>query len=310
MPGHKEPVKVLVIAMIPDDLRKALSAEFEVLDHILEAGAPPADRPISDDCEIVVTRAVYGYPAAAADLFPNARLLLSFGAGLEQIDLGDLQRRNIKLIHTPDELTEDVADYAIGLAYAARRRIAEGDRFVRAGRWTKGRFGLSLNLSRARAGILGMGRIGQRIAEKANALGMSISYTDREQFADLPYSFEPSVADLAAASDIFFVACAGTPETEKIVNASVLDALGPDGILINTSRGSIVDEDALIAALETGRLGGAALDVFEQEPAIDPRFNQLENVVLSPHAASFTYDAREAMVARLVTGARDYAAAR
>ena len=298
--------KVLIVASIPDDLRNALAEEFAVTEYNIETGASLSPESGLAGHEVVVTRAVYGLPPAAADQLPDARLLLSFGAGLERIDRADLQRRNIELVHTPDELTEDVADYAIGLAYAARRRIAEADRFVRAGRWRGERFGVSYNLSHARAGILGMGKIGRRIADKAQALGMSVSYTARQPLADLPFRYEPTVKALATASDILFIACAGTAETDRIVDAEVLAALGPTGYLINPARGSVIDEQALIAALEARQIGGAALDVFANEPDIDPRLLALENVVLSPHAASFTHDAREAMVARLMAGARAY----
>lgn len=298
--------ELLVIGLIPDDFRAALSAEYSLIDHILEGPNAVDIATLPRGHGVIVTRAMCGVPPAVMDMLPETRLVVSLGAGLEKIDVAGLDRRGIKLVHTPDDLTEDVADFAIGLAYAARRRIAEGDRFVRGGRWGRERLPFARNLSRARAGVIGMGRIGRRIAEKATALGMPVRYTSPTVRAGLPYGHDHAVAALAAASDVLFVACAGSPETTKLVDADVLAALGPGGILVNIARGSVVDEQALIAALESGTLGGAALDVYENEPAIDPRLMALENVVLSPHAASFTLEAREAMIGRLLGGVRAY----
>ena len=306
MPNTRVRPELLVIGLIPDDFRAALSAEYSLIDHILEGPNAADIATLPQEHAVVVTRAMCGVPSAAMDILLETRLVVSLGAGLDKIDVAGLDRRGIKLVHTPDDLTEDVADFAIGLAYAARRRIVEGDRFVRAGRWGRDRLPFARNLSRARAGVIGMGRIGRRIAEKASALGMSVRYTSPAVRAGFPYGHEHTVAALAAVSDILFVACAGTPETEKLVDGDVLAALGPGGILVNIARGSVVDEQALVAALESGALGGAALDVFENEPTIDPRLAALENVVLSPHAASFTLEAREAMIDRLLGGVRAY----
>jgi hydroxypyruvate reductase len=305
MPISARP-RLLVIAQLPEDFRLALAANYELVDHVLEGASRDSLETLPRGHEVIVTRAMFGVPADVLRALPDARLILSLGAGLEQIDIAELRRRGIALSHTPDELTEDVADFAIGLAYAARRRIVEGDRFVRMGRWTSERFPTARNLSRARAGVIGMGRIGRCIADKGALLGMSVRYTARAPRAGVPYEFESDVGDLAAASDILFVACEGTAETKGLVDGKVLAALGPDGILVNIARGSVVDEAALIRALECGTLGGAALDVFANEPNIDSRLLELENIVLSPHAASFTQEAREQMFQRLVGAADAY----
>lgn len=292
--------ELLVIGFIPDDLRLALQKSYDLADHPLEGPRrlPPEELPRGH--EVIVTRAMYGIPLEVLNRLSDARLVVSLGAGLEKIDTAELDRRRIALVHTPDELTEDVADFAIGLAYAARRRIVEGDRFVRERRWHRERMGFARNLSRADAGVIGVGRIGRRIAGKAAALGMTVRYSARTPRPELPYEYLPEARELAAASDILFVACAGTRETDKLIDLGVLTALGPQGILVNIARGSVVDEEALISALEEGGLAGAALDVFENEPDINPRLIALDNVVLSPHAASFTLEARAAMLDRLV----------
>jgi lactate dehydrogenase-like 2-hydroxyacid dehydrogenase len=264
---------------------------------------PARDAP--RDARVVVTRPVLGAPPEIMDL-PDLELIISFGVGTDKLDLEKAKQRGITVAITPDELTEDVADFAIGLLYAAQRRIAEGDRFVRAGKWTGARRpGTSRRVSSRAVGIVGMGKIGSRIAEKARALGMTVRYHGRAAKPGVP-GYVDSAVDLARQSDVLILACAASPETHHIVDAAVIEALGPQGLIVNIARGSVIDEEAMIAALESGRIAGAALDVFENEPAIDPRFLTLETVVLSAHAASATEETRAAMVGRLVTAARNH----
>jgi hydroxypyruvate reductase len=193
-------------------------------------------------------------------------------------------------------LTEDVADLAVGLMIAASRRICAADRFVRAGRWPNGHMGLSASVHGKHLGIFGLGHIGRAVAHRAEAFGMPIAYTERHPAEDCAYRFVPDLATLAKGSDFLILAASATAETHNIVNRPVLDALEPAGILINVSRGSLVDEDALMAALAEGRLGGVA-----HEPNVPEALWSMDNVVLLPHQASATIETRRAM-ADLVLG--------
>jgi lactate dehydrogenase-like 2-hydroxyacid dehydrogenase len=191
-------------------------------------------------------------------------------------------------------LTDDVADLALGLMLMTSRRLAQADLFVRAGRWLQEKFPVSGKVSGKRLGILGLGRIGRAIAARAEGFGMEILYTDRAKM-DAPYRFLPDLVSLARESDFLMVASSAGPDAKHLVNAAVLEALGPDGILINIARGSVVDEVALIAALEAGKVGGAGLDVFEHEPAVPPALFGRDDVVLLPHIASSTRETRSDM---------------
>ena len=287
---------LLVLAALPKDLRDALAAEYDLVDH-----------PAAMEARIAVTTGMKGADAALMAALPSLRLIASQGVGLDRIDLPAAHARGIAVSHTPDELTEDVADFAIGLMYAAARRIPEADRFVRAGRWMGGRMAPGSSLHGKRAGIVGLGRIGAAIARRAAGIGMEVTWTGPRPKPEAPWPYKPDVAALAAWSDVLILAMPGGPETDGLVDAAALAALGPRGILVNIARGSVVDEAALLEALENGRLLGAGLDVFATEPALDPRFPLLENAVLAPHYASLTQETRGRIVARML---RDIAAFR
>lgn len=274
---------VLVVAPIPPELERRLSERFD-LDRAMEPPDPGH--------RVVVTTSVAGADAALMRSLPNLELIACNGAGLEQIDVAEAERRGIVVCNTPDAVTEDTADFALGLMYATSRRLAEGDRFVRAGRWGRERMSPSRRLYSRRLGIVGLGRIGSAIARRGAAIGMDVSYTATGP-KDVPHAYVPTVVELAAAVDVLVLSCSGGPSTYRIVDRAVLAALGPDGILINVSRGSVVDEAALLDALASGTIASAGLDVFETEPAIDPRFLELANVVLQPHYAAVTRETRE-----------------
>jgi lactate dehydrogenase-like 2-hydroxyacid dehydrogenase len=285
--------RLLLLAPIPADLRAALEAEYDLVED------KPNDIP-RPGIRIAVTTAIMGFRAATLDRLPDLKLIASQGTGLETSDLPAAAKRGVKVAYTPDVMTEDVADAAIGLMYAAARRIAEADRFVRAGRWGKERMAPSISLHRKAAGIAGMGRIGQAIARRCAGLGMSVSWTGPRPKPELPYAHLPDIRALAERSDVLILATPGGAETDRMVDAEVLRLLGPRGILVNVARGSVVDEDALIAALQAGTIAGAGLDVFAKEPGLDPRFLALENVVMAPHSASITYETRAAIIARIM----------
>jgi lactate dehydrogenase-like 2-hydroxyacid dehydrogenase len=284
---------LLLLVPIPADLRAALEAEYELVED------KPNDIP-RPGIRIAVTTAIMGFRAATLDRLPDLKLIASQGTGLETSDLPAAAKRGVKVAYTPDVMTEDVADAAIGLMYAAARRIAEADRFVRAGRWGTERMTPSISLHRKSVGIAGMGKIGQAIARRCAGLGMNVAWTGPRPKPELPYAHLPDIRALAERSDVLILATPGGAETDRMVDAEVLRLLGPRGILVNVARGSVVDEEALIAALQAGTIAGAGLDVFAKEPGLDPRFLTLENVVMEPHSSSITYETRAAIIARIL----------
>ncbi|KAJ4718111.1 Glyoxylate reductase [Melia azedarach] len=251
-------------------------------------------------------RAVVGNAAAGADAelienLPKLEIVASFSVGLDKIDLAKCKEKGIRVTNTPDVLTDDVADLAIGLMLAVLRRLCENDRYVRSGKWKKGDYKLTTKFSGKTVGIIGLGRIGMAIAKRAEAFNCPISYYTRTEKPNLKYKYYPSVVELASNCNILVVACPLTEETRHIINREVIDALGPKGVLINIGRGPHMDEKELVSALVEGRLGGAGIDVFENEPHVPEELFGLENVVLTPHIGSGTVETRTVM-ADLVLG--------
>ena len=233
-------------------------------------------------------------PALMAQL-PNLEIIACFGVGYDAIDIKAAQQRGIAVTNTPDVLTDAVAEIAMGLMIASARRLVEGDRYVRAGGWVdKGALPLGTRVSGARLGVIGMGRIGKAIADAGAAFNMTVAYHGPRP-KDVPWRYYDKPAALAAAVDFLVVACPGGPATRHLVDAGVLAALGPRGTLVNVARGSVVDEAALVKALQDGVLGAAALDVFADEPRVPTALLAMENVVLSPHQGSATHATRGAM---------------
>lgn len=226
---------------------------------------------------------------------PNAKVVSVFGVGYDGVDVPAAIELGIPVTHTPDVLTDDVADLAMGLVLSVGRTLPQADQFVRAGRWPAGPIPLARKVSGARLGIVGLGRIGKAIAQRAKAFNMSIAYTARTEKHDSGYRFFPSAASLAANVDFLVAITPGGASTKHLINAEVLQALGPRGYLINVARGSVVDEEALIAALQNGTIAGAGLDVFANEPHVPEALWRMTNVVLTPHMASATTETRQAM---------------
>jgi lactate dehydrogenase-like 2-hydroxyacid dehydrogenase len=227
---------------------------------------------------------------------PALKIAACSSAGFDQMDVAAMTRRGITLTNTSDVLLDDVADMALLLMLAARRRLVVGDRYVRSGDWgRKGMMPLTTSTSGKKAGIVGLGRIGLAIARRCEALGLTIGYYGRSKKAGNDYAYFDDPVKLAAWADILIVATPGGAETEKLISADVLDALGPEGSLVNISRGTVVDEPALIRALQEGRIASAGLDVYLNEPNPDPAFAALDNVVLYPHHASGTEETRDRM---------------
>ncbi|MFY9351043.1 MAG: 2-hydroxyacid dehydrogenase [Sphingobium sp.] len=259
---------------------------------------------------VLVTHAGHGAPRELLQRLTGLKLVAHFGAGLDLLDLDLLRERGVALTYTADLLTDDVADLALMLMLGGLRRIVECDRFIRAGAWGRTAPPLGRSAAGRRVGVYGLGRIGHAFARRAAACGCTIGYHGRSAQQRCDYAYFSSLHDLAQWSDVLVAAVPGAPETTGAINGDVLQALGPDGLLVNVARGAVVDESALIDALAQGRIAAAALDVFDKEPAIDPRFLALSNVTLTPHIGSLTSDTRGAMadhvygnVRRHLTGA-------
>ncbi|ABE44214.1 2-hydroxyacid dehydrogenase [Polaromonas sp. JS666] len=247
-----------------------------------------------------VTSARFGVDDATLAAMPNLKVISSFGVGTETLPLEAAQARGIAVGYTPDVLNDCVADTAFGLVMDVARRFSASDRFVRARRWLQGAYPLATRVSGKQLGILGLGRIGQVVARRASGFDMEVRYHNRRPNPAVPYTYESSIESLARWADFLVVVSAGGPETRHLVTASVLRALGPQGFLINVSRGSVIDEDALIQALEEGTIAGAGLDVYADEPRIPERLLALDQVVLLPHLASATNETRQAMAELVV----------
>lgn len=234
--------------------------------------------------------------AALMDALPELRLISSFGVGYDGVNVAHASKRGITLTNTPDVLNDDVSNLAVLLVLATTRNFSFNERYLRAGRWAQeGDPPLSHGLRERPVGIIGLGRIGKMLAAKLSAFGCRIFYHGRQEQTGQPYHYYPDLVDMARYCDVLVAMCPGGEETRGIVNAEVLEALGPKGILINVSRGSVVDEDALIAALEAGKIGGAGLDVFANEPNVPQALIAMDNVVLQPHQGSATEETRRKM---------------
>jgi len=234
-------------------------------------------------------------PESVIAQLPALKIISVMGVGYDGVDVAAAKSRGIMVTHTPDVLNDDVADLAIGLMLSAARQLPQANQYVHEGKWTQGAMPLARKMSGARLGLVGMGRIGQAIAKRALAFGMTVAYNARSAKSQLPYTFHADLQDLARDSDFLCVITPGGAGTRKLINAEVLQALGKKGILVNVARGSVVDEAALVDALQHGVIGGAGLDVFENEPNVPQALRDMPNVVLTPHIGSGTAQTRKAM---------------
>ncbi len=287
--------EIVLLDPIYGPTQTVLEERFKV-HRAWDSGGQRADvlRRFAGRVECVVSHSRFGMSPAEMDALPALKLIANFGVGLDRLNIGEAHRRGIVVTHTPDELTQCVADMAWALMLALMRGILTNDRFVRGGEWTRGPAPLSQKVCGESLGILGMGRIGQTIARRAAGFDMRVGYMDPFARLEGVRRFE-TARDLAAWSKVLVVACPGTPATRHIVDAGVLDALGREGYLVNVSRGSNVDERALAQALADGRIGGAALDVFENEPAVPLSLLESAKVIVQPHASSATHQTYAAM---------------
>jgi lactate dehydrogenase-like 2-hydroxyacid dehydrogenase len=247
--------------------------------------------------------------AAMLARFPKLRVIGNFGVGYDSVDVVTCAKLGIVVTNTPDVLTEEVADTALGLLLMTARELGQAERYLRAGRWAKeGDYRLTPASLRDRTlGMVGMGRIGQAIARRAAAFGMPIVYYSRSKKADVPYNYFGNLVEMAKAVDVLMVITPGGPDTRNMINAEVLKALGPDGILINMARGSCVDEPALLEALKAKAILAAGLDVYLNEPDINPAFFTLENATVLPHVGSASAYTRNGMGQMVVDNLKAFA---
>ena len=236
-----------------------------------------------------------GINGATMAKLPKLKTIAHFGVGYDTVDVEAARARKIAVTNTPDVLTDEVADLALGLLLAAVRRIPQGDKYVREGKWLKGAMALTESIQGKTCGIVGMGRIGRAIARRVEAFGVKLAYQGPSKKSDLSWAYYSDPVELAKNSDLLIVACPGGEATRGLVSRAVIEAIGPKGTLVNIARGTVVDEPALLEALQTGKLGTAGLDVFADEPRVPEAFFALDNVVLQPHVASATHQTRKAM---------------
>ncbi len=303
--------------------RKLLPAVEARMAELFDAGFNTDDRPKSNDelmvamsdCDVFVPTVT---DSINADLIgrapPRLKLIANYGAGVNHIDLAAAKAKGIMVTNTPGVFTDDTADLTMALILNVPRRLGEGHRAMRAGEWDGWRPTgmLGHRIGGKTLGIIGFGRIGEAVALRAKAFGLNIIYNKRQRLPasveeELGVTFEPDLDRLVARADIITLHCPLTAETDKIINAQRIAMMKPDAYIINSSRGELIDEDALISALETGGIAGAGLDVYTHEPAVDPRLFAIPNVVLLPHLGSATFEGREASGERVIANIRMWA---
>lgn len=290
-------IEILQTGKLHTSCEAALAEKYTV--HKLHEQADP-DAWLAANGDRIRAHAGSGVSADLMAKLPKLEIIAGFGVGYDNIDTKTAKTRNIRVTNTPNVLNDAVAELTIGLMISLARRIPQGDQFVRQGKWPKAGMGLFSELTGKTVGILGLGRIGKEIATRAQAMKMRVVYTGRKRQPSEPHIFYDNLTDMARDSDWLVIIAPGGKSTDGIVSREVLEALGPNGMLVNVARGTLIDEAAMLELLQSGGLGGAALDVFENEPEVPAGFLALDNVVLSPHQGSATTQTRDAMGALLV----------
>ena len=285
---------ILITAPLPDFLKQPLLATYACHDYHGAADKAGLLAAVGTKIVGLVQGGGSLAPVELLDQLPNLKIISVFGVGYDGVPVDYCRDRGIKVGHTPDVLTDDVADVALALTLTLSRQFHLANRYVQAGDWPRKPLPLSTSVTGKTVGILGLGRIGKAIARRLEACGMKVGYHGRAAQA-VPYTFYPTLTGMAEAVDFLIVACPGGPATKNMVNAEVLAALGAQGKIINIARGSIIDEAAMIKALQAGTLGGAGLDVFANEPHVPAELLAMDNVVLFPHVGSATKETRKAM---------------
>jgi lactate dehydrogenase-like 2-hydroxyacid dehydrogenase len=302
---------VLQVGTLEPSLAEELAANYPLLqlpDHPERAGFLAQ---YGASITVIVDAGAAPVDADLMGALPNLGAIVHYGAGYDTVDVDVARRLGVGVSNTPDVLTDTVADTAVGLMLATMRRLCASDRYVRTGRWaTDGQFPLTRDVNGTQVGILGLGRIGSAIAARLRGFDCAIAYHNRHLVPGSPYRYAASPFELAESVDVLVVAAAGGKDTENLVSRAVLEALGEDGYLINVARGSVVDQDALVELLTAGRLAGAGLDVYTEEPYVPRQLRELDNVVLLPHVGSATARTRAAMTRLALRNLDEYLAHR
>lgn len=287
--------KLLQIGSLTDRMTETLAAEFDIVRLPMDDTQAAFLAEHAESFSAVVNVGHYGVPPDLMAALTNLKIISNYGVGYDTIDAAAAAKRGIVVTHTPNVLNDEVANTAILLWFAVSRRLVPNDAYVRAGRWEKeGNTPLTHTVQGRTVGIVGLGRIGQAIADRLAVFDSTVVYHARSE-KDVPYRYFADLTEMAAACDVMIVITPGGAETRHMVNAEVIAALGPEGILVNVARGTVVDETALVQALKDGKLGGAGLDVFEHEPKVPEALFAMDNVVLQPHVGSATHETRQAM---------------
>jgi len=289
-------IDVLSIGSFPEATNAELARRFAITHHFRRPLPDALSPELRARVRGIATEANRGADRALIAALPKLEVICVFGVGTDAIDLAAARERGVPVTNTPGILTDEVADLAIGLMLASARQIPFADTYVRDGSWaSKGPIPLGRSVGGKTMGVIGLGGIGRAIADRGAAFRMRVIYTGPRRKPHAPYEYVGDVVELARQSDYLMVACKGGPDTHHLVSAAVIDALGPNGTLVNVARGSVVDEAALISALAEGRLGHAALDVFENEPNPSPDLLKLPGVIVQPHHGSATVETRTAI---------------
>ena len=279
--------------------QKRLDESYTIHRYWAEADKEGLIARLAPTCQVVVTSGGRGIDGATLAKLPKVRLVSCFGVGVDAVDVDYCREHGITVTNTPDVLTDDVADLAVALMLAVLRRVVEGDRFVREGLWKKGALPLGTAVSGRKVGVIGFGRIGQAIGERAAAFRTEVAYQGPNR-KPVPNRYFSDLVEMARWADVLIAATPGGAATKGLVSREVLEALGPNGVFVNISRGSVVDQGAMVEMLVNGKLGGAGLDVFDDEPNVPEALFPLDNVVLQPHQGSGSVETRQKMGDRTV----------
>ncbi|WP_128291309.1 2-hydroxyacid dehydrogenase [Afifella aestuarii] len=296
--------ELLMVGPLADAVTAEIEKDFTVHRYFAADDKEALLSEIGERVRFVATGGHHGCSAKIIEALPKLEIISSFGVGYDAVDVEAAKRAGVHVTNTPDVLNDCVAEMTVGLMIALAHRLPQTDRYVREGRWPGGDFSLTDELRGARAGILGLGRIGKEIARRLQVFKMEVVYHGRHKQAHEPYPYFADLTEMAKACDWLVVIAPGSKETQGIVSRGVMEALGPEGMLVNMARGSLVDEPAMIGLLQSGGLGGAALDVFADEPNVPDELKALDNVVLSPHQGSATHKTRAAMGQMVVDNLR------
>jgi lactate dehydrogenase-like 2-hydroxyacid dehydrogenase len=299
--------KPTLLQLLPfpfSEVQQRLNQHFDVIELWTEPDPDAVIAARASDIVALVTHALMNTRADLIDRLPRLQVICSNGVGYDGIDVKHAQAKGIQVSNTPEVLNDCVADHAMGLLLATARKLGHAERYVRAGLWgTDAAFPLGIKVSHKKMGIVGLGRIGMAIAQRARGFDMEIRYHNRNERHDVDMGYEASLTALAQWADFLVVATVGGATTRHLVNEDILNALGPNGILVNIARGSVIDEEAMVRALVERRLGGAGLDVYVAEPSVPEALKALDNVVVVPHIASATTETRRAMSDLVVSNA-------